>query len=159
MRPVAPEAARVRSNRLIRELRNMGLDPDHFVIFGSAPLLAHGLRTRVSDLDVVARGAVWERVSADGTPALATRSSDRVWQFCQGRLQFSEHWITQDWDTDALIDNAEIIAGLRFAPLMEVLRYKEELKRPKDAADIEALRHHLGLPADALATTAVASAR
>ncbi len=77
----------------------------------------------------------------------------------EGRLQFFEHWITQDWDTEALIDNADIIDGLRFAPLMEVLRYKDELNRPKDAADIEVLRHHLGLPADALATTAVASVR
>lgn len=142
MEPVTPEM-RVRNNELVRELRKLGLDPDHFVIFGSAPLLAHGLRARVRDLDVVARGAVWERVSVGGTPARGERSGDRVWQFCHGRLQFSEYWIPGDWDTDALIDNAEIIDGLRFAPLTEVLRYKEELNRPKDSADIRLLRRHL----------------
>jgi len=102
----------------------------------------------VRDLDVVARGAVWERVSADGIPSTGTRSGDRAWQFCEGRLQFFERWITRDWDTDELIDNAEIIDGLRFAPLVEVLRYKEKLLRPKDVADIRALRDHLGRPAE-----------
>lgn len=139
----ATPASRLRSNRLVQKLRGMDVNPNDFVIFGSAPLLAHGLRTTVSDLDVVARADVLRRVSSTGTPARGTYSGDRVWQFNGGTLQFSERWITSRWDTDALIDNAEIIDGLRFVPLADVLRYKEELQRPKDEADIAALRTHL----------------
>ncbi len=122
----------------------MGLDPDHFVIFGSAPLLAHGLRSEVHDLDVVARGEVWHQVSARGAPARGTISGDPVRLFAGGKPQFSANWISRDWDTDTLIDNAEIIAGLRFASLRDVLRYKQTLRRPKDADDIAAIKAHLG---------------
>ena len=46
----------------------------------------------------------------------------------------------------ALIDNAEVIAGLRFARLVDVLRYKRKLRRAKDAADIAAMHGYLGHP-------------
>lgn len=144
---------RAQHDPYIRQLRAMDLDPDHFVIFGSAPMLVHGLRSRVSDLDVVARGAVWQQVSASGMPAHGTLSGDRAWQFCCGQLQFFDRWITREWDTDTLIDNADVIDGLRYAPLAEVLRYKQELRRPKDEADIQVLRGHLRATDDALATT------
>jgi hypothetical protein len=137
---------RLGDHELIRLLRNLDLDPDHFVIFGSAPLLAHGLRTNVSDLDVVARGDVLKQVATEGNPAVATYSGDQVWQYYDGKIQFSEQWIRfgqVEWNTDTLIDNATTIGGLRFAHLEDVLAYKRELRRPKDEADIEALEKHI----------------
>ena len=59
--------------------------------------------------------------------------------FSGGRIQFSPEWISQDWDTDDLIDRAEIIQGLPFAQLTDVLAYKQKLNRPKDRPDINAL--------------------
>ena len=45
--------------RLIKIVAELDLDHRDFVIFGSGPLLAHGLRRRIGDLDVVARGPAW----------------------------------------------------------------------------------------------------
>jgi hypothetical protein len=53
------------------------------------------------------------------------------------RLQFSQRWISPAWDADKLIDNAEIIGGIRFARLPDVLAYKRALGRPKDMRDIQ----------------------
>lgn len=136
--------SRIRRNRLVGVLRQMNLNPDNFVVFGSAPLLVHGIRASINDLDIVARGEVWQYVSMIGVPATGSYSGDRTWRFLDGDIQFSERWITSDWDTDALIDNAEIIDGIRFATLVDVLHYKEILRRPKDAPDIKALRERLG---------------
>lgn len=58
--------------RLVELMTELDLDRRDFVIFGSGPLLAHGLRRRISDLDVVARGKVWRRVSTYGFPAAGT---------------------------------------------------------------------------------------
>lgn len=127
---------------LLRELRRLELDPEHFVIFGSAPLLVHGLRSDVQDLDVLARDSAWDKV-ASGTRTRGSETGDPLRGFFGGRIQFSERWISGDYDTDALIDGAEIMDGLPFARLEEVLRYKEKLNRPKDQDDIEALRKHL----------------
>jgi hypothetical protein len=130
---------------LLRELRRMNLDPKHFVIFGSAPLLVHGLRTDVRDLDVLARKSAWDEV-AGGTRTRGDETGDPLRGFFGGRIQFSERWISGDYDTDALIDGAEVLDGLPFARLADVLRYKEKLNRPKDQDDIEALRKHLAQP-------------
>jgi hypothetical protein len=126
-------------NPLIRHLIALDLDRNDFVIFGSAPLLAHGLRQSIGDLDIVARGTAWRRASEFGDPAVGMISGDPAVHLCGGRIQVSQKWISTDWDTDDLIDRAEIIQGLRFAPLADVLAYKRILMRPKDIADILAL--------------------
>jgi hypothetical protein len=124
----------------------LDLDRRDFVIFGSGPLLAHGLRRRISDLDIVARGTVWRRVSQHGSPAAGTINGAPLALFCGGLIQFSAGWISEDWDADDLIDRAEIIHGLPFAQLTDVLAYKQMLRRPKDRTDIEALLDLLRQP-------------
>ncbi|MFI5557709.1 hypothetical protein ACIA2T_00395 [Amycolatopsis japonica] len=137
------ESAQVCGNELIHELMELQLDPDQFVIFGSAPLLAHGLRTIVHDLDIVARGDAMDFARKNGTLRVGRYSGDPVWHLNNGRLQFSAGWITNSWDANQLIDNAEIIQGLRFACLSDVLRYKQELLRKKDLADIARIQSYL----------------
>ncbi len=61
-------------------------------------------------------------------------------------IQFSPGWISGDWDTDDLIDRAEIIQGLPFAQLTDVLAYKQKLNRPKDRPDIKELLDLLRQP-------------
>ncbi|WP_433616066.1 hypothetical protein ACQP2P_13585 [Dactylosporangium sp. CA-139114] len=138
---------RLAGNPLIQRLRRLvvglELDSRDFVIFGSAPLLAHGVRTRVSDLDVVARGAAWERVCAHGLPVVGTINGAPMMRFEDGLIEFSRGWVSDDWNGDELIDRAEMIEGLPFAPLADVLRYKRTLNRPKDRDDIVAIERYL----------------
>ncbi len=137
-------------DRLIRHLVNLvtelDLDRRDFVIFGSGPLLAHGLRRPISDLDVVARGTTWERAFRHGLPATGSINGAPMALFSDGLIQFSHGWISDDWDADDLIDRAEIIQGLPFAQLTDVLAYKQMLLRPKDHPDIAALLHTLRPP-------------
>lgn len=132
----------VRDNELIRELAALNLDPEEFVIFGSAPLLVHGLRATIRDLDVVARGDVMAWARRTGSPAVGRHSGAQVWQLNGGRLQFSSGWTNSLWSPDELIDNAQLVDGLRFARLADVLRYKQELRRPKDLIDIANIQAH-----------------
>jgi hypothetical protein len=48
-------AGSLRCHPLIRRLNAMKLDPDDYVVFGSAPMFAHGLTDTIDDLDIVAR--------------------------------------------------------------------------------------------------------
>lgn len=125
--------------RLLKLVTELDLNPHDFVIFGSGPLLAHGLRKSIRDLDVVARGTAWQRVSECGFPATGAISGAPMALFWGNRIQFSPEWISQDWDPGDLIDRAEIIQGLPFAQLTDVLAYKQKLDRPKDRPDIDAL--------------------
>lgn len=137
------DPAPLHENKLIAQLVNLvmvlNLEPRDFVIFGSGPLLAHGLRQTIGDLDVVVRGAVWDRVSARGAIQAGSVNGAPTAVFHDGDIQFSSGWISDDWDPDDLINRAEIIQGLPFAQLADVLRYKQALGRSKDQSDVEKL--------------------
>jgi hypothetical protein len=130
-------------NRLIRRLAmlvtELDLDRRDFVIFGSGPLLAHGLRYGIRDLDIVARGSVWQHVSEYGCRDTGSINGAPVALFWNGLIQFSQGWISDDWDADDLIGRAESVQGWPFAQLTDVLAYKQMLLRPKDRLDIAAL--------------------
>lgn len=135
----------LRDHPLIRDLLSLvdelGLDLADMVIFGSGPLLAQGLRREIGDLDIVARGRTWELVGKHGEPAIGEINGAPIFQFRDGRIQFSAGWVSQAWQADELINRADVIHGLRFARLEDVLAYKELLSRPKDQADIDILRN------------------
>lgn len=132
-------AERVGRHPLVRRLLALDLDPDDYVVFGSGPLLAHGVRPDVGDLDVVARGAAWSRAKELGVPGRGGVTGAPMARMPEGRINFFRDWITADWDPDELIDGADVVAGVRFARLSEVLAYKRMLMRPKDVVDIRAL--------------------
>ncbi|QFU94354.1 hypothetical protein [Amycolatopsis sp. YIM 10] len=117
------EVRAVARNPLIRRLKALSLDPADFVVFGSGPLLAYGIRRKIRDLDVVARGAAWARAVESGTPARGAITGDPCVQFWNGRIQFFRSWLTPHWDVDRLIDEAAVVDGVRFAAPAEVLAY------------------------------------
>ena len=149
--------------RLIRRLAvlvtELDLDPRDFVIFGSGPLLAHGLRHDIHDLDIVARGPAWRHVSRYGCPGTGSVNGAPMAVFWNGLIQFSPGWISADWDADDLIDRAQTIQGWPFAGLADVLAYKQVLLRPKDHPDIAALRRTLHGAPPQPAPRAAAAAR
>ena len=138
-------------NWLIRRLAmlvtELDLDRRDFVIFGSGPLLAHGLRHGIRDLDIVARGSTWRVVREYGCPDTGSINGAPMAQFWNGLIQFSRGWISDDWDCDDLIGRAERIQGWPCAQLADVLAYKQMLLRPKDRLDIAALHQAMLQPA------------
>ena len=125
---------------LLALVDELGLDLDDMVIFGSGPLLAKGIRSDVGDLDIVARDRTWKVVELHGDPVIGEINGARMFEFCAGRIQFSAGWVSPAWHASDLIARAEIIEGLPFACLEDVLAYKEQLHRPKDQPDIASLR-------------------
>jgi hypothetical protein len=144
---------RVIDHPLIRGLTTLALDSGDFVIFGSAPLLVHGFRATLGDLDIVARGTAWEQARRFGKPAKGTVTGGEAAHFPEERITVFRNWISPAWDIDNLIERAEIIGGLRFATLADVVAYKLMLRRPKDIADIQ--RIVCGSAGDAEAHAAV----
>lgn len=137
--PETPTGISVLAHPLIRRLTQLDLDRDNFVIFGSGPLFAHGIRRKIHDLDVVARGSAWRRVCEQGVSSAGKISGAPAMHFGGDQIQFFREWISTDWNSDDLIDRAEIIEGLRFARLADVLAYKRMLMRSKDIMDIHAI--------------------
>lgn len=128
---------------LIRKLSSLNLPPTEYVIAGSGPLLAHGLRDTIGDLDLVARGAAWKIVLGFADPVIAPSGCGRMVSLFRGEIEVFDRWLPGTPDPDAMIDGAERIQGFPFCSLAEVLAWKEKLNREKDQGDIRLIRLHL----------------
>lgn len=131
--------ASLKRNRLIRQVLDLRMPPGDYALAGSAPLYAHGLRSRLGDLDVVARGTAWEIAQTFGKTVRAPSGIGRVVRIEDGEIEIFDRWVAPEWPIDALIDRAEVIDGIRFVSLRDSLAWKRYLNRAKDARDIRIL--------------------
>jgi hypothetical protein len=128
---------------IFKKLSSLRLPVADYVIFGSAPILAQGLRTSVNDLDILARGAAWEKALSLG-PAVAPPSGNgALVSLFGGEIEIFDRWVSDDWKPDGLIDAAELIEGFPFVPLPIVLQWKRRANRTKDQHDIAVLEKYL----------------
>jgi hypothetical protein len=134
-------------HRLFSLLGKLALPAEDFVVTGSGPLLAHGLKPSIHDLDLVARGKAWE-LAAGRAPVERSQSGLglRI-VLCHGAVEVFDHWVGDLGDVDAMIDAAESIEGVRFMSLQDTLRWKRGLGRAKDLADIRLIEQYLSVPA------------
>ncbi|WP_327176207.1 hypothetical protein OG599_13475 [Streptomyces sp. NBC_01335] len=115
-----------------------------YVIAGSGPLLAHGLRQTVGDLDIVARGDAWKAATKLSAPVRAPSGHGSMVVLFGGDLEVFDSWLPGTVGADALIDGAEWIEELPFCPLDVVLEWKERSSRVKDREDALLIRKYLG---------------
>jgi len=121
----------------------LNLPLNDFAIFGSGPMFAHGLKKQLRDIDVIARGKAWEN-------ALNHKDKEKVWSngtvinfYGQG-IQVVRTWMYGgNFKTDELIDNADVVEGIRFVKLECVLAYKREMGRLKDKRHIKVIEKYL----------------
>ena len=133
-------------HRLFRLLDKLALPPSDYVVTGSGPLLAHGLKANIHDLDLLARGQAWEIASKEGDTIPANSGYGRRIVLFQGDLEVFDHWVGGLTDLDAMIDSAELIEGVPFMSLADTLRWKRGLGRAKDLADIRLIERRLSVP-------------
>jgi hypothetical protein len=126
------------AERLLDEVRALGLPAGHFVLFGSAPLLVRGIVPAAGDVDVLVRGPAWDAAKAIGPVVRLSPYDVEVVRLLDGRIEIGTVWGIGTVDVDELINTAETIDGLPFAGLAHVRAYKELADRPKD-------REHLRL--------------
>lgn len=122
---------------LFAALRSLDLPSGDFVIFGSGPLIIRGIIEATNDLDIVSRGAAWDKARSKGEKLILSDGAHLA-SFFDGAITGGATWKYGSFDIDELIDSAEMIDGLPFAPLVCVVEYKRNADRPKD-------REHLRL--------------
>ena len=97
-------------DRIQLALGELALIRDDFVIFGSGPMLAHGIREDIADLDIVARGKAWKRARELGGAEM-----DLV-RVTKGGIEIeigSEWYSPLLWAADELIDSESVTVVFR----------------------------------------------
>lgn len=131
------------NNNLFNQLMELNLPEGKYAIFGSGPLAVREIREN-RDLDLIVteelfneylNNSNWElKRLEDGNEYLKNNNFE---------IEFYKNWAPGDWDVKKLIKEAEIINGLPFVKLEEVLRWKKIKGREKDLKDIELIKNYL----------------
>ena len=128
---------------LFAALRSLELPAGDFAVFGSGPLIIRGIIEATNDVDVISRGAAWDRACEIGELAYLAEHAVEVVSFFGGAITVGTSWAYGEFDIDCLIDTAEVIHGLPFVQLRYVVRYKEIAARPKDLTHLRLLETSL----------------
>jgi hypothetical protein len=143
---------------LLRQHIPTDFDPEEFVIAGSGRLWAAGITDRLSDLDLLVRprSETWRRAMElafehalifDAAPLRSSAyTGDKIARLYGGVVEVCQTWLLPGSDTEALLENADVIGGLKYLPLPEVIAYKRMLNREKDQADLAAIARRSGSP-------------
>ena len=130
------------SCRALDFVRSMQLPQGDYAIFGSGPLLIRGIIAATNDIDILCRGAAWERVQTEGELKYLDDYDVTIAEFLDGRVSFGTRWAIGDFAVDELINSAEMLDGLPFVRLEYVIDYKKIADRPKDREHLRAWRQY-----------------
>jgi len=135
-------AGSITKNPIIQKLLSLNLPSGDFAVFGSGPIFAHGLKDSLRDLDLIARGAAWEKAKMLGNVEETKLKFGEVVLFDEEISVFNGWFPAGKWNIDELIDSAEVIEGIRFVRLEEVLKWKRMRNAPKDAEHIRLIEEY-----------------
>ena len=126
-------------NELLQKVLDLELPSGEFAVFGSGPLLVRGVINSVNDIDIICRGAAWEKAQSIGELVYLEDYDVNVVSIDDGLITFGRSWGIGEFDVDELINTAEVIDGLPFVQLQHVIDYKRIANRPKDRAHLDLL--------------------
>ncbi|MFA6602804.1 MAG: hypothetical protein WCT01_03285 [Candidatus Shapirobacteria bacterium] len=123
-------------NKLIEQVKKQKWPQGHFAIFGSALLGVLKLR-EVPNIDVIVDGLLWEKI-------LETQSPDNEGFVRIGQIKVSDWWFAPTRKSLlTLISEAEIVEGLPFIKIEEVLNYKKGLIDDKNKKGVRLIEKWL----------------
>jgi hypothetical protein len=128
------------SDDLFAIVKRLDLPQRDFAIFGSGPLIVRNVIPFTNDLDIICRKEAWEIVLAAGQRRFLHEYETTIVAMENDAITFGTAWGIGQFDTNVLIDTADIIRGLPFVQLQYVIEYKKIRGQPKDLAHIEAAR-------------------
>lgn len=126
----------------LKQVAKLGLPLGEYTIFGSGPLFVRGIKDDIGDFDLLVTQKIWnkfknipgwqQKVSLKGSKYLA-----------KGDVELYKDWKPGRWNVNRLIQQSDIIEGLPFVKMSEVLRWKKAYNRRKDQKDIQLILAYL----------------
>ena len=129
-------------NEFITEVKSLELPDGEYVLCGSCPLTAAGIRD-TQDIDLYVSESLRDELVARGWHEVPKEGHDRPITY----EHFDAHtdWHIGDYDPSLqeMLATATVMEGVPFASLAEVRKWKSQHGRPKDVADIALIDAYL----------------
>jgi hypothetical protein len=120
----------------LNELKKLKLPADKFAVFGNGPMSVRGLKEAI-DLHIIVKKDIWNILDRK------FMARNNFGAIILGNIEVVRDMLPWFDDLDALIDSADIIDGIRYVKLENVLKWKKEMKREKDKNDIKIIEEFL----------------
>lgn len=121
---------------LFQGAKDLNFPMGSYALFGSAPLGIRGLR-ECRDVDIIVTKDLWEKCKIDGWEVKESDVGPYLYNANNSSIEVWNDWHPGKWDLEKLIKEAEIIDGLPFVRLQQVLEWKKLKRKEKDLKDIE----------------------
>lgn len=129
------------NKELFLKVKELNLPIGKYALFGSAGLGVRGLK-ECNDVDIIVAGDLWEELKLkSGWRLEKAESGDQCLR--KNEVEIFMSWAPGEWDVAKLIQEAEIIDGLPFVKLQDVLAWKKLRGKDKDLKDIETIEKFL----------------
>lgn len=127
---------------IFEKVKTLNLPVGQFVVFGSGPLTAHGIRES-RDIDLLVTSSLYKELKHAGWEEKEWPSGGCY--LVKDEIEADDSWHYGDYNPapSEVIAKAEIVEGVPFAPLTEVLKWKQAYGRPKDLDDIRLIEDYL----------------
>ena len=127
----------------MQKVRDLNLPHGEHVVFGSGPLLAHGLRDESGDVDIFVSDSIYNKLKESGWKEKPFNETDCVLTHDCYEVgttwRYKDHHIT----LDELLESADYVDGIPFASLEQSLKWKKVYGRKKDMQDVKKIEAHL----------------
>lgn len=125
---------------LLSEFKKLNLPDGEYAVYGSGPLAVRGIRD-VHDLDVIVSNSLYRRLR---DRYMEDEEKERI---KIGKIEIYPPWgwspEIKDLEMEEVISQAELIKGVRFTKLEDILDFKKRMGRPKDLKDIQLVNDYL----------------
>jgi hypothetical protein len=132
----------VNKDQIITAVKSLNLPAGSYIVFGSCPLAAAGIRES-SDIDLVVSHEIFDALCAAGWQ----RHDDKgtVQSCTQGPFDVHTGWDFGTYNPTLadLLKTANLIDAVPFASLSEVREWKSVSARPKDLVDVALIDDYL----------------
>ncbi len=127
---------------IIQKVKALGLPDGSYILFGSCPLAAAGIR-ETSDVDMLVSDEARALLRAKGWQEQPGRNEDILLE--HGEYDVHSNWRFGAYDPtlEELLATADVFDGVPFASLQEVRKWKLAYGRSKDHEDIKLIDAHM----------------
>ena len=132
---------------IFEEVKKLNFSIGKYVVVGSGTMAAHNIR-QAKDIDIVVVEELFSKCANNGWKEKMRPNGKKGLKRGNIEVYLDVNYGNYNPKTQDLIRNAEIINGIPFLRLEDLIKFKKEYNREKDIQDIQLIERHLKTKSD-----------